>query len=89
MYILVFTAKTHIFIQNVFLPKSNQILQYGNILQYTQTQYTYCFIPIVLCMHYEVSKDSFTLRSLLDLQTFKVYQGSYSTSILNHTFIFG
>ena len=31
-YILYFTAKTHIPIWNVFLTKSNRILQYGNIL---------------------------------------------------------
>ena len=37
--ILFFTAKTHIPIWNDILPKSNKILQYGNILQYTQMQY--------------------------------------------------
>ena len=39
-------------------------------------------------MHYEVSKDGFTLWSLLDLQTFEAFQGSYSSPILNHTFDF-
>ena len=39
-------------------------------------------------MHYEVSKDGFTLQSLLDLQTFEALQGSYSSPILNHTFDF-
>ena len=51
-YILFFTVKTHIPTWNVFLPKSDQILQYGNILQYTQNTIrnmaltrTYCFTP--------------------------------------------
>ena len=39
-------------------------------------------------MHYEVSKDVFILQSLLDLQTYKVFQGSYSRPILNHAFDF-
>ena len=42
----------------------------------------------VLCMHYQVSKDDFTLQSLLDLQTFKVFQGSYFSPIVNHVFDF-
>ena len=49
MYILFFTAKTDIPIWNAFLSKSNQILQYGNILKHN-TQYSidpYCFIPIL------------------------------------------
>ena len=47
VYILFFTATTHIPTRNVFLPKSNQILQYGNILQYTQTQYAIWHWPIL------------------------------------------
>ena len=39
-------------------------------------------------MHYEVSNDDFTFRSLLDLQTFKVIQGLHSRPILNHAFDF-
>ena len=35
-------------------------------------------------MHYEVSNDSFTLRSLLNLCILKVFQGLYSSPILNH-----
>ena len=35
-----------------------------------------------------VSKDGFTLRSLLGLQTFEVFQGSYFSPILNHAFGF-
>ena len=38
-------------------------------------------------MHYEDSKD-ITFWSLLDLQTFKVFQGSYSRPVLNHAFDF-
>ena len=39
-------------------------------------------------MHYEVSKDGFTFQSLLNLQTFEVFQGSHSRPILNHAFDF-
>ena len=39
-------------------------------------------------MHYEVSKDGFTLRSLHGLRTFKVFQGSHSSPILNYAFDF-
>ena len=47
-------SQTHIPICNVFSPKSNQILQYGTILQYTQTQYAIqywlvFFHPYCLC----------------------------------------
>ena len=38
--------------------------------------------------HYEVAKDSFTVLSLIDLQTLKVFQGSYSNPILNYAFDF-
>ena len=37
-------------------------------------------------MHYEVSKDGFTLWSLLDLGTFEVFQDLYYRPILNHAF---
>ena len=37
----------------------------------------------VLCIHYNISKDGFTLRRLLGLQTFKVFQALYSIPILN------
>ena len=36
----------------------------------------------VLYMHYEVSKDDFTLRSLLNHQTSEVFQGLYSSTFL-------
>ena len=36
----------------------------------------------------QVSKDGFTLWSLLDLRTFEISQGSYSSPILNHAFDF-
>ena len=39
-------------------------------------------------MHYEVSKDGFTLLSLLDLRTYEVFQGLHSRPTLNHTFDF-
>ena len=39
-------------------------------------------------MHYEVSKDHFTLWSLLDLRTFEVFQGLHSRLFLNHAFDF-
>ena len=45
-------------------------------------------VSVYVAMYYEVSKDDFTLRSLLDLRTFKVFQGSYSSPILNHAFDF-
>ena len=38
----------------------------------------------VLCMHYKVSKNDFTLWSLLELQTYEVSQGSYSRPIPNY-----
>ena len=40
----------------------------------------------VLCICYEISKDCFTLQSLLNLRTFEVFQDSYSNSTLNHAF---
>ena len=40
----------------------------------------------MLCVHYEVSKDGFTVWGLLDLRTFKVFHGSYSRPILNCAF---
>ena len=39
-------------------------------------------------MHYKVSKDGFTLQSLLDLRTFKVFQDSCFSPILNLAFVF-
>ena len=39
-------------------------------------------------MHYEVSKDDSTLWSLLDLRTYEVFQGLYTSPILNHAFDF-
>ena len=39
-------------------------------------------------MHYEVSKDGLILQSLVNLQTFKVFQGLYSSHILKHAFDF-
>ena len=42
----------------------------------------------VLCMYCEVSKEGFTLQSLLDLRTFEVFQHSYSSPILNHALNF-
>ena len=35
-------------------------------------------------MDYKVSKDGFTFQGLLDPRNFKVFQGSYSSPILNH-----
>ena len=47
--------------------------------------YSNFFVIIsMVCMHYKVSEDGFTLQSLLDLQI----QGSYSSPILNHAFDF-
>ena len=42
-------------------------------------------------MHYTVLNGGFTLQSLVNLQTFEVFQGSYPSPILNHAFdlIFG
>ena len=39
-------------------------------------------------MHYEVSKDGFTLQGLVNLQTFEVFQGLHSSPILNYAFDF-
>ena len=39
-------------------------------------------------MHYEVSKDNFTVWSLLNLRTFEVFQGLHSSPILSHAFDF-
>ena len=38
----------------------------------------------VLCMHNKVAKDDYILRNLFDLRTFKIFQSSYSSPILNH-----
>ena len=40
----------------------------------------------VFCIHYKVSKDCFTLQSLFNLWTFKIFQDSYSSPTLNHAF---
>ena len=39
-------------------------------------------------MHYKVSKDGFTLQSLLDRRTLKVFQGLHSRPMLNYAFDF-
>ena len=42
----------------------------------------------VLSMRYKVWKNGFTLRSLLDLRTFEVFQSSHSNPALKHSFDF-
>ena len=39
-------------------------------------------------MYYKILKGRFYSQSLLDLQTFQVFQSSYSSPVLNHLFDF-
>ena len=54
VYTLFFTTKTHI-PNEMSLPESSYILQYGNILQYTETQHgidPYCFTPTTSILYF-------------------------------------
>ena len=65
-----------------------QLRKYRLLNKQNHISSNFFVIIIVVCMHYKVSEDDFTLQSFLNLQTFLVFQGWYSGPIFKHTFWF-